>query len=226
MVYNCDMKKIFLSILLFFLIAGAAFADFIPSYTNSIKHYGIGAAKITNYVTIYEKPDLNSKVIEKIYWNNIGNFLSQNKEENNPNDIFLIYLPKENTVFFSVEDEDEEWLNICYNQKKELFGWIKKEDKNSGAKFYLYKDLIFKYGKKYGFYTFRNLPKDLKALHSSPNNDSDIIDDFNYPKFISPWLIQGNWMLAKVTTMDNQIKTGWFRWRSDTGRLFGFVNFK
>jgi len=220
------MKKILFLILAFFCISMAAHADFIPTYTNSISHFGIGAARVTNYIIIYEKPDLNSKVIKRIYWNNIGNFISENNKNETPNDIFITFLPKDNIAFLSVEDETEEWINVCYNQKKGLFGWIKKENGKNSAKFYLYKDLIFEYGKKYGLYTFRNLPADLKTLHSSPNSDSDKIDEFNYPKYISPWLIQGNWMLVKVITADNQTKTGWFRWRSDTGKLFLFVNFK
>lgn len=220
------MKRIFFFIFTFFCITCAAFADFMPTYTNSINHYGIGAARITNYIVIYEKPDLNSNVTERIYWNNAGNFITENKENRDPNDVFIIYLPNENKVFLSADDETEEWIRVCYNQKAGYLGWIKKENGKHGAKFYLYKDLIFEYGKKYGFYTFRNLPKDLKALRSAPSNDAKVIDNFNYPKYITPWLIQGNWILAKVTTVDNQTKTGWFKWRSEDGRLFGFVNFK
>ncbi len=209
-----------------FCITGKASADFMPAYTNSINHFGIGAARVTNYIEIYEKPDLNSGVKERIYWNSAGNYIAEDKNNKNPNDVFIVYMPDENRVFLSAEDENEEWINVCYNQKKKEFGWIKKENGKHGAKFYLYRDLIFEYGKKYGFYTFRNLPENLKTLHSSPNANSSIVDDFNYPKYISPWLIQGNWILVKVTTADNQTKTGWFRWRSDDGRLFGFVNFK
>lgn len=220
------MKRIFLLVFAFFCIISTASADFMPVYTNSVNHYGIGATRVTNYIAVYEKPDLSSNIIESIYWNNAGNFITKNKENRNPNDIFIIYLPYENKAFLSTEDENEEWMRVCYNQKTGSLGWIKKENGKHGAKFYLYKDLIFEYGKKYGFYTFRNLPKDLKVLRSAPDGDSKIIDEFNYPKYISPWLIQGNWMLAKVTTLDNQTKTGWFRWRSDNGKLFGFVNFK
>ena len=74
------MKKILFLILAFFCISMAAYADFVPAYTNSINHFGIGAARVTNYIIIYEKPDLNSKVIKRIYWNNIGNFISENNK--------------------------------------------------------------------------------------------------------------------------------------------------
>ena len=204
-----------------------SYTNFLPSYTNSIQHFGIGAARVTNFVEIYETPDLNSKTIQRLYWNNIGNFISSNKNENlKPSDIFLIYSPQENQVFLSVEDENEEWIKVCYDQKSLKFGWVKKENGKHGAKFYPYKDLFFEYGKKYGIYTFRNLPQTKKTLHSSPNKDSSVVDDFDYPKFISPWLVQGNWMLVKVITMDNKTKTGWFNWRSDEGRLFALVNVK
>lgn len=197
----------------------------MPSYTNSINHFGIGAARVTSYITIYKEPDLNSKVVKKIYWNNIENFITDKKEES-PKEIFIAYLPKENNVFFSVEDENDDWVKVCYNQKKLLFGWVKKENENQGAKFYTYKDLFFELGKKYGIYTFRNLADENKKLYSAPNKEAKVIDDFNYPKHISPWLIQGNWMLVKVTTYDNKTKTGWFKYRTDEGRLNGFIKLR
>ncbi len=141
-----------------------------------------------------------------------------------PSDIFILYSPKENMVFLSVEDEDDDWINVCFDQKNLKFGWVKKENGKHGAKFYSYKDLFFEFGKKHGIYTFRNLPADFKTLHSSPSIESNVVDEFDYPKFITPWLIQGNWMLVKVVTMDNETKTGWFHWRSDNGRLYGFIN--
>ena len=232
------MKKIFIYILIsFFSVFQAVFADsafqyanpsytnFTPYYTNSVNHYGIGAARVTNFIEIYEKPDLNSKVLQRIYWNNIGNFVVSNKTKmQKPSDIFILYSPKENMVFLSVEDEDDDWINVCFDQKNLKFGWVKKENGKHGAKFYSYKDLFFEFGKKHGIYTFRNLPADFKTLHSSPSIESNVVDEFDYPKFITPWLIQGNWMLVKVVTMNNETKTGWFHWRSDNGRLYGFIN--
>jgi len=232
------MKRFFILVLFAFILFFApaqkvradvtpSYTNFIPSYTNSVSHFGIGAARVTNFVEIYEKPDLASDTIQRLYWNNIGNFITSNKDETSkPSEIFLIYSPKENQVFLSVEDENEDWIKVCYNQKKLKFGWVKKENGKNGAKFYSYKDLFFEYGKKYGIYTFRNLPENFRTLHSSPDKASSIVDEFDYPKFISPWLIQGNWMLVKVVTMDNKTKTGWFNWRSNEGRLFGLVNVK
>lgn len=226
------MKKIIhalftaLLILMSFIFADVK-AEFAPSYTNSVNHWGIGAARITNYITIFEEPDLNSKVLQRIYWNSAGNFLTKDKQNSgNIRDIFIAYLPEENIVFLSADDENDEWIKVCYSQKNQLFGWIKKENGKQGAKFYSYRDLFFEYGKKYGMYTFRNLPPNYKNLYGAPNKDAKKVDEFLYAKHISPWFIQGNWMLVKVTTYENETKTGWFRWRSDEGRLYGFVNFK
>ncbi len=202
-------------------------AEFVPPYTNSISHWGIGAARVTNLITIYKEPDLNSEILERIYWNSAGNFITKNKKNgNNIQDIFIAYLPNENIAFLSADDENEEWIKVCYNQKNSLFGWVKKENNTQGAKFYLYRDLFFKYGKQYGIYTFRNLPPNYKILYGAPNNEAKKVDEFKYAKHISPWFVQGNWMLIKVLTYDNETKTGWFRWRSDEGRLYGFVDFK
>jgi len=213
--------------------AQEAFGSFTPAYTNSLSHFGIGAARVTNYIAVYEKPDTNSKILQRIYWNNADTVLILNKEGiEGASDIFLSYRPNKNMVFLSVEDEEDNWLKVCYNQKKRLFGWVKKikgtdgEIEKNGAKFYPYPEFFFKYGKKYGIYTFKNLPADFKKLHARPNQDSDVVDEFDVAKHITPWLIQGNWMLVKLTTYDNKTKTGWLRWRSDTGHLTGFIDFE
>ena len=77
------MKKFLFLVLIMFIFCtlNVARAEFMPAYTNSINHYGIGAAKITNLATIYEEPNLNSKVIQRIYWNDAGNFLTEDKKD-------------------------------------------------------------------------------------------------------------------------------------------------
>lgn len=222
------IKKIipFLLIIVSFLFQQAK-ADFLPGYTNSIKHYGIGAARVTNVISIYEAPDLNSKLLNIYYWNGSGVFGTRNKfVDGDVQDLLIAFAPKENMAFFSVEDETDDWIKICYNQKKQLFGWIKKENNGNGAKFYPWGEFFNEFGKKYGIYVFRNLPPNYKKLYGKPGDTLKAIDDFNYAKHISPWLIRGNWMLVKVVTYDGKTKTGWFRWRSDDGRLYVFVKFE
>ena len=88
-----------------------SYTNFTPSYTNSINHFGIGAARVTNFVEIYEKPDLNSKAIYRIYWNNIrkNSFLGGLKKKTAktaqsfiPIRIYSLNMVK-NTVFIHLE---------------------------------------------------------------------------------------------------------------------------
>ena len=44
------------------------------------------------------------------------------------------------------------------------------------------------------------------------------------PRFISPWLIRGNWMLVKVKDFKDS-KTGWIQFRGSDGKLRLFVKF-
>ena len=43
------------------------------------------------------------------------------------------------------------------------------------------------------------------------------------PKYISPWLVRGNWVLVKVHDFNNQFKTGWFEYRGSNGKLKMFI---
>lgn len=219
------MKKLLILFAFFIFITPlASLADFMPTYTNSLRHYGMGATRVMNNVKIYEQPNEKSNVLYQFYWNNAQDFLCTTQQGScSMSNIFAAYIPGENLAFLSTDDENSEWVKVCYDQKNLLFGWIKKSD---GAKFYTWKDLFYRYGKKYGVYAFRNTAKKYKELHAKPSAESMVVDSFDISKYITPWLIQGNWMLVKVIDIDNTTKTGWVQWRNEDGSLNGFMNFK
>lgn len=221
------LKFFIIFIFAFMPLKALCYGDFVPSYTNSVGYFGEGAILVPNYTQIYEEKNSSSKIIQKLYWDDKGLFGTMDKEASrSPNDIFLTYSPSNGIVLLSAaEDIESGWYRVCYDQKKRLFGWI-HIDENSEAKFYPYTDLFFKYGKLNGVRIFRNLAQDRRKLYSRPKEDSKAVDEFEAAKFVSPWLIQGNWMLVKVVTYDNRTKTGWFRWRGDDGMLYAFINVK
>ena len=218
------MKKIILTILFLLIFTLKSNADVTPQYLSSVAHWGIGVAQTGKNIKIYEENNSKSKVKAQIIWNETGEVECKNTKMNcEAREMFLGFAPSNNVALFSVEDETDEWMQICYNQRFRLFGWIKK---NENTKYLSWGEFILSYGKKYGMYLFRDVPKSYKTLYASPDIKSPSVDSFFLATHINPWLIRGNWVLVKVENYDDAQKMGWLRFRSDNGRLFGFVNLK
>ena len=218
------MKKIILTIIFSLIFTLKANADVTPQYLSSVAHFGIGIAQNGKNIKIYENPNTSSKIKAQISWDETGNLKCKNTKMNcEAQEIFIGFAPSNNVALFSVEDENDEWINVCYNQKYRLFGWIKKDE---NTKYLSWGEFLINYGKKYGMYLFRDVPKEYKILYASPNNGSPSVDSFFLATHINPWLIRGNWILVKVENYDDKQKTGWLRFRGEDGRFFGFVNLK
>lgn len=217
------MRKIFFLIAVFLIFCTQAFADVFPVYTNSISHWGAGLAKIGERTVIYEAQSMASPIAEVLVWDEKGSIVHKNSGPINPQNTFVAFVPSEKLAFLSVDDEEDGWIRVCYNQKNLKFGWIKKSDENEML---LWQDFFSIYGKKYGIYLFRDVKKENKKLFSKPEDDAQVIDRFEYVKNITPWLVKGNWMLVKIINYDNTKKTGWMKWRDSLGQLYVFAYFK
>ena len=218
------MKKIILTTTFLLIFSLAANADITPQYLNSVSHWGIGVATAGKDIKIYDANNSQAKLKANIIWDEKGNVECKNTNMNcEAREIFLGFSPENSTALFSVEDETDGWIFICYNQRFRLFGWIKKDDY---TKYLNWNEFLISYGKKYGMYLFRDVPKSYKRLYAAPNIESGCVDSFFLATHINPWLVSGNWILVKVENYDDTQKTGWLRFRSDTGRLFGYVNLK
>ncbi len=222
------MKKF---LLVFFVLASSflqAFADYIPQSPDSIKHYGIGVVRINKVINIYQEKDENSEIVQKIYWDNYKNYNNLLKIPEYKT--FVVFYPKADYAFLSVEDDDtveneeEEstnWYLVCYDQENKLYGWVKEGE---SAKFYSWKDFIMFFGRKNGIILFDNGEE--KKLYAKPDENSQVVDEWKYAKYIEPWFISGNWLMVKVTDYDNKQKTGYIRWRTEDGKLLLFVKFR
>ena len=62
-----------------------------------------------------------------------------------------------------------------------------------------------------------------KILYSGPMIQTNSTGSIEMPKYISPWLVRGNWVLVKVHDFNNQFKTGWFEYRGSNGKLKMFI---
>lgn len=222
--YNVRMKKILTFLIILFLGFLPAFADYLPSYINNGYHYGIGLIALKGDVPIYEMSDLKSPLAAfiKLEKNKVT---IKERGVKNPEitNTFVAYSKENGLALLSVEIDDDDWFYICYDQKRKLFGWVKK---NENIDFMYWEDFLNLYGRKRGVYIFNNTPDIYKRLYSQEKEESTMVDSFNFPKHIALWLIKGNWMLVKITTYDGLTKTGWMRWRTENGAVMVFPDFR
>lgn len=223
MVKMMYMKKIFLTIFIFFSLCIIANADVMPYYINSLKRYGIGYTSVTSPLVMRRTPDNNGEILETLDFDYKGNVsCTINKDRCEIDEIFAAYSESKNIALLTTLDETQGWNLVCFNQiNTPVCGWVE----NAKNRYYNWSDFFNIYGKKYGLYLFKDLQRGDKILYSSPLKETNTTGSIELPKLISPWLIRGNWLLVKVIDYNNQSKTGWFNFRSDNGKLKLFVKF-
>lgn len=219
------MKKLYLPFLIFiFFIYGlSAFADIIPLSSKSIKYYGIGVLNMPTSYTVYKYPYKESAILREVNYegmkkSSIVNTIDMRKVS------YVAYVPSENIALFTVDlNPGNNWYSVFLDQSTGQTGWVYNDDKKS---FYTYKQMFYKWGKKYGVRLFNDLTKDERVLYSREDTSSKVLHELNYPKYITFTVIRGNWLLATVNDLTKQPKVGWFNWRNEDGTLNMFPNFK
>lgn len=217
------MKKIFLTLLI--IIAGslAAFADILPLSSSSIKNYGVGVINMPKTFKIYQYPYLDAKVVREVTYDGLKRSAIVNSVDMR-NVSYIAFVPSSGVALLSVDDISENgWYRVFINQKTGETGWVKEDDETA---FMTYKDLFYKYGKKYGIRMFSDLNENEKSLRSGENDDAQILAKLTYPKSVSFTVIHGNKMLVSVLEMNDHEKIGWFTWRNDDGTLNAFPEFR
>lgn len=219
------MKKLFLLfILLLFSLILPVRADINPLSTRNIKYYGIGVLNMPKSYTVYQYPMWDAKVLREVNYDNIRKSAIVNSVDMRKIS-YIAYVPSNDVALLSVElNPGNKWYCVYLNQETGETGWVYNEDDSA---FMTYRNLFYKYGKRYGLKLYSDLPKEEKVLYSAEDKSSKIVDELTYPRYINFTVIRGNWMLASVTDLDsNQAKVGWFNWRNDDGTLNMFPNFK
>lgn len=219
------MKKfiLILALFIFSLFSLPAMADIIPSSSKSIHYYGIGTLNMPKSYTVYKYPDTESDVLREVNYDSlrksaIVNSIDMRKVS------YVAHVPSNNVALLTVDQNPgNNWYNVYLNQETGETGWVYNDIPNA---FLTYKELFYKYGKKYGIRLFNDLTKEEKVLYSRESTDSQVLEELTYPKYISFTVIRGNWLLASVNDMSKQAKVGWFNWRNDDGTLNMFPNFK
>lgn len=198
-------------------------ADILPLSSKSIKHYGIGVLNMPKSYTVYQYPYKDAKILREVNYEGIKrsaivNTIDMRKVS------YVAYVPSENIALLTVDlNPGNDWYCVFLDQGTGETGWVYHKNKRD---FYTYKQMFYKWGKKYGLRVFNDLPQNDKVLYSKEDLASKVLDEIKYPKYISFTVIRGNWLLATVKDYTGQPKVGWFNWRRDDGVLNMFPNFK
>lgn len=217
-------KRSFLAFFFLFSLISFNFAkaDVTPYYINSLKRYGAGFSEVKSPLVMRQEPKNDAKILETLNFDYKNQAFCQiNKNRCEIDDIFAGYSTGKKLAFLTTIDTSDNWNLVCFNQvQSPVCGWVENE-KN---KFYTTGEFFEHFGKKYGVYLFKDLKKSDKILYSAPFKETNSTGSLEMPKFISPWLIRGNWILVKAQEYNNQFKTGYLNFRGADGKLKIFVN--
>lgn len=215
------MKKIILALLLSFTLSGGVFAytNVIPETVNLNSENTFGVYQVDHVVVLYAEPDEKSKIIQKIVWDS-ENVVPQNLTRK---DLFVVYMQNKDFALMPVTDENEDWVEVIYDNNTGKRGWIKKDDP---YKFNTWVNFYNMYGKKYGLKILKGAPESVENLYGTPDDNAKPISAINHPEQITLNIIRGNWMLVTVLDADKTPKTGYIRWRSDDGVKYLFPDIK
>lgn len=210
-------------IFIFQLFALPVRADIVPLSSKSIKYYGIGVLNMPRSYTVYKYPYADAKVLREVNYDGIKksaivNTIDMRKVS------YVAYVPSNDVALLTVElNPGNDWYCVYLDQITGETGWVYNENKDD---FYTYRQMFYKWGKPYGIRIFNDLSPEEKVLYSKEDTSSKVLEELNYPKFITFTVIRGNWLLATVNDLTKQPKVGWFNWRNEDGTLNMFPNFR
>ena len=209
--------KINILILVFALVfvSGAkCFANVLPISVYDVPKNAIGVYQTDSKVTVYEKPSSTSKVLFD-YDIDYKSFSDKDRS-----DVFAVIVPDKQLGYLYVIDtsEDENWVKVVYNKYSMDCGWVYKNDE---FQFMPWFDFVSLYGRKYGITQLRT--KDYSfEVYSNPDDDAQIIGKISHPRYIRMTSIEGNWLLVTALDSNNEIITGYIKWRNTSGEIFFF----
>lgn len=214
------MKKLLLIFAIFLLIPVKGLcANFVPKYVSIAQTNTLGLYQAPNEIVLYKEPSEASYIVHSISW--IGSQIFP--ESINPDKLFVVYVPSKNLGLLAVSDETDDWVEVIYNNSTGDKGWIKKDDPYRFMTWVMFYNM---YGKKYGLNLMKEAPAEAKDLHASADDKSQIVGTVNMPQKINLTAIRGNWALVSVYDIDRVPKTGFVRWRSNSGVKYYFPDIK
>src|SRR5574344_291477 len=188
------MKKVlilFVTILSVFLFQNMAFATntVMPRYVSLRNPNSLGVYEVGREIVIYKEPKDNSPGLKSYTWS---------KDEIYPEgtdfeDLFTVFIPSKELAMMTVVDENEDWVQVIYNNNSGSRGWIKKDDP---YKFMTWVNFYNMYGKKYGLYMLQGCSDKINEMKSAADDASQTVSTLNHPETINLNVISGNWALV------------------------------
>lgn len=213
------MKKLILILAIMLLVPLKAFCDIVPEYVSIEYNKTLGLFQAPSEIVLFAEPDESSNIVHSISF--IGSKIFP--EEVKADELFVVYLPKKGLGLLAVTDETEDWVEVLYNNKTGAKGWIKKDDPYRFMSWIMFYNM---YGRKYGLKLLKESPLSAKDLHSATDETSQVVGTINVPQKINLTAIRGNWALVSVYDIDRVPKTGYVRWRTETGVKYYFPAIK
>lgn len=215
------LRKILILFIITLAIILPVNADVMPYYVNTINPNSIGVYQAENNIKIFSEPNENSKLLLNVVWDN-KNFTCSDVSASN---LFVVFIPKKDLAFLTVIDENdnEDWLQVSYEQNGKKTGWVKKYDE---FRFMNWRTFINIYGRKYGLYYFKDAPTEAKVLYGSTAEDAKSIGKITLPQTLKLTNVSGNWLLAIAYDIDKTQKIGWIKWRDISGQIYLFPDIK
>lgn len=211
------MKKTLLLLFALMFFGGSVFAkDVIPSKVFGVNDHSFGVYQMSEKkMTLYAEPEETSAIIKKLEWDD----KKVNVDGIELQDLFVLYLPDRNLALLTVVDETDDWVKVIYDNSNGASAWLKKDDP---YKFMPWGTFYNIYGKKYGLYQLKQAPESSNIIRVGADNFAQVVGELNMPKKIVLNVVKGNWALVSVVDLDKYPKTGFVRWRGDSGEKYYF----
>ena len=211
------MKKIFLTFIFIIVLCLPVMADTMPYMTTDISSDAIGMYQMPKNIIIYSNADVNSEILYSAKWD----YKTFDSENGGPERLFSVFIQGKELAYVQVIDYNDDWAEIIYDKYSGKKGWIKTEE----LRFMTWRSFYNMYGRKYGVYLLKGSPHTVKQLHSSTDDESQVIHNIERPKKIKLTVIKGNWAL--VTSIENNIGiSGYLKWRNESGQIYAFPAIK
>ncbi len=189
--------------------------DIVPQFVSMVQTNTVGLVKVSNILNLYLEPDTNSQPSDVIVWEKSG--ITPNTI--NAQDLFVIFLPDENKAYMAVQEENNGWYKVIYNNTTGDTAWIKSD---SDCDFYLWENFLETFGKKYGLKILEGTNYDEREIYSEPDDYSNVIGHANKLEKINLHSVKGNWVCVSVTDKNDKTVTGYIQWRDENGIKYLF----
>jgi len=197
----------------------------------------IGMVAVSSPMTLYSQPNAQSAIIEKLSWSfdveSVQESITESGAQNklmSSQGLFTVFVPKYQLAMLPVLDEVNGWYQVQLPHMTGAMGWLPPSKSTTSlvtqpSSFVTWQELMFMYGKRFGFHWLSGVSPSQKSVHLRPEDDAPLAK-ITFIQGIRVLHVRGNWMLVELRDMGDERPIGWLRWRDDDGNLLIWPNFE